>query len=468
MSAEKPVEVKRTCFVVMGFGKKPDYQTNRTLDLDKTYLNIIKPAVEEAGLKCVRADEIVHSGLIDMPMYEQLLSADVVIADLSTANNNAFYELGVRHALRPYTTIVICEDEMTKDGRPKLPFDVNRVVVRQYHHLGEDIGFNEVMRFRKVLKEAIGGILTKQPPDSDSPVYTFLRGLNPPARIAEEVGRKMDEALGAAQADEQGADTQTHSVLMQHAEDAQKEGDFERAKMLLGAVRVMRPDDAHVIHRLALATFRSHNPTTRQALEEACKLLKTLQPKSSNDTWTLGLWGAVHERLWNETRDMAYLDEAVSAYERGFNLRRDYYNGIHEAFVRNVRAANSTSPAEAIADFVLAQRIRREVIPICEEWLESTEPPRGKSALAKRALNEYLKEKSYVLAAMAEAYMGTGDEAKAQQFFDDSEAAIQQLINNGYPAFKIEKMRDSTKQKRVELQALLADSPLKYIKTDAQ
>jgi hypothetical protein len=39
--------------------------------------------------------------LIDVPMYEQLLEADVVATDLSTSNRNAIYELGVRHALRP-------------------------------------------------------------------------------------------------------------------------------------------------------------------------------------------------------------------------------------------------------------------------------------------------------------------------------------------------------------------------------
>jgi hypothetical protein len=55
---------------------------------------MIKPAVEAASLKCIRADEIVHSGLIDVPMYEQLLKADVVVADLSTSNKNAYYELG--------------------------------------------------------------------------------------------------------------------------------------------------------------------------------------------------------------------------------------------------------------------------------------------------------------------------------------------------------------------------------------
>lgn len=463
MSEEKPTEAKGTCFVVMGFGTKTDFQStpNRLLNLDKTYRNVIKPAVEETGLKCIRADEIVHSGLIDVPMYEQLLSADVVIADLSTANNNAFYELGVRHALRPYTTIIIAEDQF------KFPFDLGHILIRQYKHLGEGIEFEEVVRFRKVLKDAIEGILDKDPRDSDSPVYTFLDGLNPPERTAREVGRKMDEALAAGQADEQGRIAETHSVLMEQVEDAQKKGDFDFAKTLLHAVRKMRPDDPYVTQRLVVATFKSEKPTPQAALEEARDLLKTLNPESSNDIWTLGLWGTVHERLWRVTSDQAYLDEALRAYERSFNQRRDYFSGIHEAFLRNVRATKSDNHAEAIADFVIAQRLRREVIPICEEWLKSTKPPGGESAAAKRAFNDHLEEKSWVMATIGEAYMGMGDEAKAQQYFDESEAVIKQLINNGYPAFKIEKMRDSTKRKRADLQALLDDSPLKYIKADA-
>ena len=41
---------KKTCFVVMGFGKKVDAATGRTLDLDSSYKNIIKRAVEAADL----------------------------------------------------------------------------------------------------------------------------------------------------------------------------------------------------------------------------------------------------------------------------------------------------------------------------------------------------------------------------------------------------------------------------------
>ena len=167
--------VQETAFVVMGFGKKTDFETGRVLDLDKTYKNMIKPAIEAAGLDCIRADEIIHSGLIDVPMYKQLLQADVVVADLSTSNKNALYELGVRHALRPHTTVVIAEDGITT-----FPFDINHVAIRKYHHLGEDIGFDEVMRFRKLLTTTVMAILQKMPRDQDSPVYAFLNGLTPP------------------------------------------------------------------------------------------------------------------------------------------------------------------------------------------------------------------------------------------------------------------------------------------------
>ena len=97
----------KICFVVMGFGNKTDYASGETINMDKTYHNIIKPAVEEVGLKCVRADEIHDSGMIDRSMYALLVRADVVIADISTMNPNAIYELGVRHAVKPQSTIIL-------------------------------------------------------------------------------------------------------------------------------------------------------------------------------------------------------------------------------------------------------------------------------------------------------------------------------------------------------------------------
>src|ERR1041385_1206519 len=421
-------EEKKTCFVVMGFGKKVDFQTGRKLNLDASYHNMIKPTVEEAGLECVRADEIVHSGTIDVPMYEQLLKADVVIADLSTYNPNAFYELGVRHALRPYTTIVIAEDKLT------YPFDVSHIVIRRYRHLGDDIGVGDARKFSAELKQALKVILENQA--NDSPVYEFLNGLTPPA-LAEMVAA---QAAQTPQTAAPSAGDVTLGMLMQQADEAQKADDFERAKSMLTAARALKPDEAYIVQRLALITYTAQQPTPQKALEEARALLETLNPAISNDTETLGLWGAVHKRLWDETADPAHLDEAVRGYERGFYLCNDYYNGINLAILLNVRSANAQSRAEAVADFVQAQRVRREVLSICESLLKNESLPEA--------------DKYWVLATEAEAYLGVGDEANAQRKLEEASA----------PASTAQWMKESTREQMNKLRSLLADSPLKYVR----
>src|SRR6202050_4978462 len=152
-----------SCFVIMGFGEKTDFQSNpqRVLNLNRTYEDIIKPVVEEAGHTCIRADEIIHSPVINKPMYDNLLGADLVVADLSTSNVNAVYELGVRHALRPHRTIVMAEKNFS------FPFDLNHLSILKYEHLGKEIGFQEVMRVRKILKDKITTLMAS--PEVDSP-----------------------------------------------------------------------------------------------------------------------------------------------------------------------------------------------------------------------------------------------------------------------------------------------------------
>src|SRR5215467_9309663 len=255
----------RKCFVVMGFGKKTDYPTGRVLDLDKSYKYIIKPAAEAAGYECVRADEIQHAGNINVPMYQQLLNADVVVADVSTYNPNAFYELGVRHALKPYTTITIAEDKLV------FPFDVGQIAIRTYHHLGEGIDFGEVERMRGELQKAIK--IVGDQAACDSPVYTFLRDLQPPLHAKAEAERAI--AIGS-QADL--ASQPTIRTLMDQADAAFNKSDFVTAKSLLAVVRTMMPMDNYVAQRLALATYKSKLPSAEAALNEAATILETLSP----------------------------------------------------------------------------------------------------------------------------------------------------------------------------------------------
>jgi hypothetical protein len=421
---------KKTCFVVMGFGKKTDFATSRVLDLDKSYHNIIKPAAIDAGLDCVRADEIVHAGTIDVPMYDQLLNADVVVADLSTANCNAFYELGVRHALRPFTTITIAEDKMVA------PFDVNHILIRRYQHMGEGIDFDEVMRMRGELKSAISMISNQ--PANDSPVYTFVSDLKPPFReIAKAVAAAAPAAAAALASAAEAASptppdsTQTISMLMEQVQKAIASSDFITAKSLLSVVKGMAPRDPYVTQKLAMSTYKSKLPDPLTALRAAEKILADLNPEDSSDTETVGLWGAIHKRLWELNLDPLDLDTAIAAHNKAFVLKKDYWNGINLAFLYVEHACATKDKDEAVADRVLARRTWKRVVDICGPLQQSGMSP---------------TDRYWLLATMAEAWLGLGELAKSQELLDTASKL------SPPPA---QWMLDTTTEQRTRLQKLL-------------
>jgi hypothetical protein len=300
--------------------------------------------------------------------------------------------------------------------------------------LGEDIGYGEVLRFRTLLRDAIRKILER--PENDSPVYEFLNGLNPPALAAVAVAVAAGAPPAPAAADP------TIGVLIDQVESAKKAGNWVLAKSLLNTVRLMRKDptgtraeDPYIIQQLALATYKSAQPTPLQALQEARNILSDLGPAASHDTETVGLWGAVHKRLYELTQERPYLDAAIGGYEKGFYLRSDYYNGINAAYLFNVRASLS-KPADAIADYVLAQRIRQQLIAICE----------GLLAAGRKLEDEY-----WVRATLAEAWLGLGEAEKAQEAVDKTAAL-------GEPW-----MRQTTADQLAKLKVLIENSPLKAI-----
>jgi len=104
--------VKPHAFVAMPFGVKKDSQGNE-IDFTRVYAELIKPALEAAGLDVFRADEEERAGDIRTDMFQELLIADLVVADLTLDNPNVWYELGVRHALRARGVVLICGGRVT-------------------------------------------------------------------------------------------------------------------------------------------------------------------------------------------------------------------------------------------------------------------------------------------------------------------------------------------------------------------
>jgi hypothetical protein len=342
----------KSCFVIQGYGRKTDYRDGRVLDLDASYA-IIKDAVEAAGLECIRADEIQHSGTIDLPMYQWLLNADLVVADLSTNNSNAVFELGVRYALRPHATIIVAEEQFQN------PFDFSHIAIRRYKHLGEDIGAKEARRFRDELKAAIQAIAAER--RIDSPIYTFLPTLRPPVdqkALDEEAlapFAPVPTAMPAAteqlpplstlltrdgSADTEAVDLNTKQLLEQ-AQKRINDSDFASARVLLDEARKRRPTDSFVIQRLALAIYKSKQPDPMTALNDALEVLRVLKPETCNNPETLGLYGAIHKRLWEINPKPQLLDIGITAYARGFALKQDHYTGINFAFLLDLRARAS-------------------------------------------------------------------------------------------------------------------------------
>ena len=45
-------------------------ENGNTIDFDKIYNDFIKPAIEDAGLEPIRADEEQTGGIIHKPMYD--------------------------------------------------------------------------------------------------------------------------------------------------------------------------------------------------------------------------------------------------------------------------------------------------------------------------------------------------------------------------------------------------------------
>jgi hypothetical protein len=143
-------------FIVRPFGIK------NGIDFDLVERELIRPALAALNVSGGTTGEFIQQGNIRTDMFEQLLIADLVVADISIPNANAFYELGIRHAFREKRSFLI------KSQGDDVPFDL-----KTDRYLPYDAG-NPAASLPALI-EALKATLDSL--DQDSPVFQLLPGL---------------------------------------------------------------------------------------------------------------------------------------------------------------------------------------------------------------------------------------------------------------------------------------------------
>lgn len=365
MDTRKPL-----CFVLMPFGKKPD-PAGKVIDFDRVFEKVIHPAIISAGLEPLRADQEMVGGIIHKAMFERLILCDYAVADLTTANANVFYELGIRHAVRPFTTIAIFEEGS------RLPFDVApmRAIPYRLDRRGSPVAAEETSKsIGKRLVEARKAIL-------DSPVFQLVDCMNPPyldhektdifretvdysARIKERIAearRNGIEAIRDVQASLGPVEDIEMGVLIDLFLSYRAVKAWGEMIALVGQMPRPLSETVLVQEQLAFALNRSGRD------EKAESVLLALISQYGASSETYGILGRVYKDRWekakndgNETLARGILTKAIDAYIRGFEADwRDAYPGVNA--VTLMEYLGSPNPEQALLIPVVSYSVERKI-----------------------------------------------------------------------------------------------------------
>ena len=338
-----PDPLRPLCFVLMPFGRKPT-SGGATVDFDAVYAKLIAPAIEAAGLEPLRADDEQVGGIIHKPMFERLILCEYAVADLTAGNPNVFYELGLRHGVKPHTTVLL----FAKGGSP-LPFDVGLLRAIPYS-LGPDGTPSNVATDAPVLTERLQ---SARKPTQDSPVFELVDGFPDLQRLKTDVfrdrveySRQIKERLRTARG--QGADA-VRAIDRELSRTASALTDEETGVVvdLLLSYRAVKAwqEMIDLVPRMPAPLAQSPMVQEQLALalnragksDEAEAVLKTLIERRGPSSETYGILGRVYKDRWEAAAKggdgagaKGWLKKAIDAYRKGFEADwRDAYPGVN-------------------------------------------------------------------------------------------------------------------------------------------
>lgn len=376
-------------FVAMPFGRKPGPEGTE-VDFNRVYDELIEPAILAAGLSAFRADKEQSGGSILADMFQELLIADLVVADLSIPNPNVWYEVGVRHALRARGVVLLF------GGKAPTAFDLYTERKLRYGLAGDGPDPATLKADVDALAAMIRATMGAWHQEKISPVYYHLPQLQEPDWKTLRVGKvqrfweqheawegrielaRRNGRIGdlLVLADEAPVAAFRAEAWIRAGVALRKAGQFRLALETLAkglqvepGHLVARRETGLCLQRLALAGEPGHSPDRARQHYEA--LLKD-HPRDV-ETWALlgridkDAWVAAWRRPGSDaaTRidDAAYEDALLKAAEQSYRraFRADpghYFSGINALTLLHLAAHLKRPLADEHTCGVLAGAVR--------------------------------------------------------------------------------------------------------------
>ncbi len=295
--------MKKTCFVIMGYGIK------NNLNLDLTYEKIIKPCIiknqlvpfplyKENKYNAFRCDEISGTTSIDYKFVTCLNGADIVIADISTMNVNAIYELGARHALKPRSTILLC----AKDKKKKFDFfDITYVPIVFYEHNGTYLQESVILKTQTELNNFLDFSINASTNVPDNPIYRALNENNVYDNIKVSDNTIYD--------------------MYKKGYELLNSNNFAEALSILDRLYKHDPSEENLL-LLVLAKYKmaEKNNSCKSLIECLDLIRQNIDIKSSTSEYLFGRLGAICLRIFNISQNSEYYSSALEYYRYGANF----------------------------------------------------------------------------------------------------------------------------------------------------
>ena len=358
------------CLIIMPFDKKKD-ATGRVIDFEVVYQRLIAPAVQAAGMQPVRADEERTGGMIERTMYERLLLCEYAVVDLTTASAAVFYQMGLRHALKPRATVCL-----HAEGTAQLPFDLQQLQAVPYRISPQGLPVYEA-KYRALLTERLnavrGGLLDSPPfrlvqdfPNADEArLRAIAEHLEHAAalkkRLAQarltglEAVREVEGALGNLAEADPGVVVELFFAYRAVSGWQEMIDLVPRMPAVVSATVLVQEQLAQALNRIGRG-------------DEAEQLLRELIFRRGPSSESYGMLGRILKNRWKkalERGEMALAKEllvkATAAYLKGFESDwRDTYSGVNAVTLMELKEPADPRRRDIlpVVHYAVEQRIR--------------------------------------------------------------------------------------------------------------